>query len=34
VIASDQLIKALEATGKFQILFALLLSLALLLSFR
>jgi len=33
-IRSDQLIKALEATGKFQILFALLLSLALLLSFR
>ena len=34
VIAGDKLIKALEATGKFQILFALLLSLALLLSFR
>jgi len=34
VIASDELIKALEATGKFQILFALLLSLALLFGFR
>jgi len=34
VIARGELIRALEATGKFQILFALLLSLALLLSVR
>lgn len=34
VISRNELIRALEATGRFQILFALLLSLALLLSFR